>query len=213
MSFELQIAIATIGFFVILLFGFLFLASRWRKKAEHGQALIVTGGNKGIAVSFNYAWVIPILHKLEIMDISRKSFSIERKEKEGLICKDYLRVDIKMTFVVQIEPSFKSVKMVAQNFGVKRVNDVNTPRQLFEAKFAEAMKSIAKEFDLLDLHQQQKEFKKEVVLEIGALEDFFGYCLESVTIDYLNSTPIEFLDPNNILDAQALKKIKEQNKL
>ena len=39
--------------------------------------------------------------------------------------------------------------------------------------------------------------------------DLNGYVLEDVAIDYLEQTPIEKLDPNNILDSQGIRKITE----
>lgn len=209
MSFDTQILIFVIGSATIIGIIFLTMMQQWRKKNNQGQALIRTGG-QGIQVSFNYMWVIPILHKLEIMDISLKNFSIEKKGKEGLICKDCIRVDINVNFRVKVGYLAEDVKMVAQYIGVQRASSIETIRQLFEAKFTDALKTSAKDFDFEDLYQNREKFKIAVLRAIG--EELNGYILESMSIDYLEQTPLKFLDPNNILDAKGIKKIKAQNK-
>ena len=50
--------------------------------------------------------------------------------------------------------------------------------------------------------QECKSWKK-----IG--DDLHGFKIEDCAIDHLEQTAIEFLDPNNILDAEGIKKITE----
>lgn len=201
-----QIIIASVAFIVILLFGIIAAMSKWRKKAKQGQALIKTGGNK-IKVSFNAMWVIPVLHRLEIMDISLKSFTLERMGKEGLICKDNLRADIKVTFFIRVEHSEDAVKQVAKNIGAARASDKALLTQLFDAKFSEALKTVGKKSDFEKLYSERDQFKKDMLEAIG--EELNGYTLESAAIDYLEQTSLEHLDENNILDSQGIKKITE----
>jgi uncharacterized membrane protein YqiK len=47
-----------------------------------------------------------------------------------------------------------------------------------------------------------------VIESIG--RDLGGYVLDDAAIEYLEQTPIEALDPNNILDAVGIRKILER---
>ena len=66
-----------------------------------GQALVRTGLG-GVKASTQGMIVLPIVHRLEIMDISLKEVVIAREGPTGLICKDNLRADIKVTFYVRV---------------------------------------------------------------------------------------------------------------
>lgn len=191
---------------IVVLLGILFLISRFYKKAVQGQALVRTGVG-GTKVSFNGIIVIPVIHKLEIMDISLKTIEIARLQKDGLICKDNIRADIKVTFFVRVNELSDDVQKVAQTVGCKRAASREAIIQLFDAKFSEALKTVGKQFDFVDLYNKRDEFREEIVNVIGT--DLNGYVLDDAAIDYLEQTPIEFLNSANILDAEGIKKITE----
>ncbi|WP_349771690.1 SPFH domain-containing protein, partial [Escherichia coli] len=70
------------------------------KKVPQGKAIVRTGVG-GSQVAFNKGmYVIPVFHKMEIMDISIKKIDITRQQHDGLICKDNIRADIKVAFFV-----------------------------------------------------------------------------------------------------------------
>ena len=102
---------------VLLLFGFIAMIARFYKKTTQGQALVRTGFG-GIKVSFNGMMVVPVLHRLEVMDISLSTITIEREGKDGLVCKDNLRADIKVAFFVRVNELDEDVKKVAQAVGL-----------------------------------------------------------------------------------------------
>ncbi|MFW5878668.1 MAG: hypothetical protein ACOCVR_02515, partial [Myxococcota bacterium] len=64
-----------------------------------------------------------------------------------------------------------------------------------------------KRLDFEDLYQKRDDFKDAIVRVIG--QDLNGYLLEDAAIDFLEQTPVELLDPQNILDAQGIRKITE----
>ena len=78
---------------VVLVIGFIAMLSQWYKKASQGQALVRTGLG-GTKVSFNGIMNVPVLHKMEVMDIALKTILIERHGKDGLVCRDNMRADI-----------------------------------------------------------------------------------------------------------------------
>jgi uncharacterized membrane protein YqiK len=141
------------------------------------------------------------------MDISLKTVEIDRRGKEGLICKDNIRADIKVTFFVRVNKTREDVLKVAQSIGCVRASDQETLENLFEAKFSEALKTVGKSFDFEELYTKREEIKDKVVGTIG--RDLNGYMLEDCAIDFLEQTPVDMLDKDNILDAQGIRKITE----
>ncbi len=200
---EIQIVITIV--IVVFAFGILSLIIKWYRKAIHGKALVRTGSG-GTKVTFDKGFmVIPVLHRLEVMDITLKTVTIERLGVDGLICKDNMRADIKVTFFVRVNKNVDDVVEVALSVGCDRASEQSTLENLFDAKFSEALKTVGKQFDFVQLYQARKEFKDQIVQIIG--RDLNGYVLDDCAIDYLEQTALESLKKDNILDAEGIKKI------
>lgn len=199
--------IAAVLAVVVFFFGFLALIAKFYRKVEQGHAMIVNTMRAEPEVTFTGRLVIPVLHKVEEMDVSMKTIEIERMGKEGLICKDNMRADIKVKFFVRVNKTAEDVLRVAQAIGCARASNQDTLEDLFSAKFSEALKTVGKAMDFVDLYQSRDQFRDEIVRQIG--DDLSGYVLEDAAIDYLEQTPLDKLDPHNILDAQGIKKITE----
>lgn len=202
-----QIVIITVAGVVVALLIFLGMLASFYKKIPQGKAIVRTGVG-GTKVAFNKGmYVIPILHKMEIMDISLKKVQIERMEHDGLICKDNIRADIKVAFFVRVNKSVNDVINVAQSIGTSRASDISTLKDIFEAKFSEALKTVGKKFDFIELYEARREFRDEIIDVIGT--DLNGYVLDDCAIDYLEQTELKFLSPENILDSEGIKKITD----
>lgn len=199
---SLLVGAIIVGIFI----GILILFSRFFRKVTQGQA-IVRNGIGGTKVSFNGMIVIPVAHQAEYMDISVKRIEIERKANEGLICQDNLRADIKVAFFVRVNKTPDDVLRVAQSIGCARASAVETIRTLFDAKFSEALKTVGKRFDFVQLYNERDTFKSGILKVIGT--DLNGFTLDDCAIDFLEQTQLENLDPDNILDAEGIKKITE----
>jgi uncharacterized membrane protein YqiK len=183
------------------------MIAKFYRKVEQGKALIVNKMKAEPEVTFTGATVLPIIHKAEVMDISVKTIEIDRRAKDGLICRDNIRADIKVTFFVRVNKTVEDVIKVAQSIGCHRASDPGTLEALFSAKFSEGLKTVGKQLDFVDLYTKRHEFRDAIINLIG--RDLNGYILEDAAIDYLEQTPIVNLDPMNILDAQGIRKITE----
>ncbi|MCY0955242.1 flotillin family protein, partial [Streptomyces sp. H27-S2] len=141
------------------------------------------------------------------MDISVKTIEISRTGRDGLICKDNIRADIRISFFVRVNKTVEDVIKVAQAIGTQRASDKETLQELFNAKFSEALKTVGKQLDFTDLYTMRNELRDRIIHVIGT--DLNGYSLEDAAIDYLEQTPLSQLDAGNILDAQGIRKITE----
>lgn len=199
-----------IVFFVLLVLGAIATLIMFKKcyiVVGPDKAIVKSGISKLAVHTAEGTFVIPLFHRYEFMDLTLKSFEISRQGSEGLICKDNIRADIKVAFFIRVDSSKEEMKVVAQSIGAKRCSEMETLRELFDAKFSEALKTVGKQFDFVDLYDQRDRFKDEILKVIGT--DLNGYRLDDAAIDYLEQTPLNLLSPTNILDAEGIKKITE----
>ncbi|MFF0473823.1 flotillin family protein [Streptomyces sp. NPDC004284] len=191
---------------LLVVVALLLAAGRLFRKVEQGKALIVSRTRK-VDVTFTGQIVLPVLHKAEVMDISVKTFEISRMGRDGLICRDNIRADIRISFFVRVNKTVDDVIKVAQAIGTSRASHQETLEELFHAKFSEAVKTVGKQLDFTDLYTKREELRFRIIELIGI--DLNGYHLEDAAIDYVEQTPLSQLDPGNILDAQGIRKITE----
>ncbi len=206
MSEVAQIIVVSIVACIIIIMGILALFSRFYRKVDQGK-VIVRNGVGGPVVSFGGILVVPILHHAEIMDISVKRVEIAREGKDGLICKDNLRADIRVAFFVRVNQTKEDVLKVGQLIGCAKASDPGTLMEFFDAKFSEALKTVGKQFDFVQLYTEREKFKAEILQIIGT--DLNGYVLDDAAIDYLEQTDLGKLNSSNILDSEGIKKITE----
>lgn len=203
----MEIAASAILLLVVFGFGALVMVARLYRKVDQGKALIINKLGNEPTVTFTGGLVIPVIHRAEVMDISVKTIEVDRRGDDGLICKDNIRADIKVTFFVRVNKTSDDVLKVAQSIGCARASDPSTLEELFAAKFSEALKTVGKRLEFEELYTKRDEFRDDIIGVIG--KDLNGYVLEDAAIDYLEQTPLQRLDPNNILDAQGIRKITE----
>lgn len=200
------IGVVVLVAFVILL-GIMALFKAFYVKVEQGVALIKNDMGDRPKVFFTGAWILPVIHKKELMRISLITLDVDRRGKDGLICADNMRADITVAFYLRVNETPEDVLKVAKSLGADRASDKDAVHELFDAKFSEALKTVGKKIDFVNLFEDRQEFRDNIIRVIG--NDLNGYILEDVAIDYLEQTPRTSLDPHNILDAEGIRKITE----
>jgi len=196
-----------VGAVFAIIMAILAIIKAWYVKVPQGTALIVNGLGSIPRVSFTGAIVFPIIYKKELMKVSLITLDVDRRGNDGLICKDNMRADITVAFYLRVNETAEDVLKVAKSVGAERASDKDAVDSLFSAKFSEALKTVGKQIDFVQLFENRQEFREKIIEVIG--DDLNGYVLEDVAIDYLEQTPKASLDPTNILDAEGIKKITE----
>ncbi len=202
----MTILLGAAAILVLFLLAIGLFVTRLYRKVNQGQALIINRATT-TTVTFNGGVVLPVVHKAELMDIGVKVIEIEKMGNEGLICQDNIRADIRVSFYVRVNPTEEDVRKVAQLVGCASASDPVKLDELFSAKFAEALKTAGKQMEFVQLYEERERFRTSVIGVIG--DDLNGYMLDDVAIEFLEQTPIEQLDPNNVLDAEGIKKITD----
>ncbi len=196
------------GIAIAIIFAILLIIGKFYRKVEQGQALIINKMKNEPDVTTTGGIVYPVIHKMETMDISTKRMVLERRNSSGLICSDNIRADIAITFYIRVNENKDDILRVAKQVGCARASEPETLQELFEAKFSEALKTVGKQLEFEELFTQRDKFRDKIKEVIG--QDLSGYTLEDVAIDYLEQTKIENLDPQNILDAEGIRRITEK---
>ncbi|WP_192985795.1 flotillin family protein [Pseudomonas sp. EggHat1] len=195
------------GLVVLFIIALIALFKAFYIKVPQGTALIVNDMSSTPKVHFTGSLVYPVIHLKEFMKISLITLEVDRRAKDGLICRDNMRADITVAFYLRVNETQEDVLKVAKAIGVERASDRGAVNELFNAKFSEALKTVGKQFDFVQLFENRQDFRDRIVEVIG--NDLNGYVLEDVAIDYLEQTAKHSLDPSNILDAEGIRKITE----
>jgi uncharacterized membrane protein YqiK len=198
--------------FIIFLFAML---NQFLKKAAPGTALIKTGlGLSNAQISTSSSIVIPLLHRIEMIDLTVKIVRIVRKGADSLSCADGIRAEVEVDFYVKINSVDEDIRRVATTIGCERASNLQTMKELFEAKFADALKTAGSKLTFDQLYQNRHQFRDEVLVALGHTQGgdviLNGYRLDDVAIHYLEQLPLSKHDENNVLDAKGIKEIAQR---
>ncbi|TLM75774.1 flotillin family protein [Microbulbifer harenosus] len=158
-----------------------------------GQKVIMNGG----------ALVLPVLHEIIAVNMNTLRLAVSRKEQHALITKDRMRVDVLAEFYLRVKPDIDAIANAAQTLGIRTL-DPEALKDMIEGKFVDALRSVAAEMQMAELHEQRSQFVQKVQQVVS--EDLLknGLELESVSLTGLDQTSKEFFNQDNVFDAEGL---------
>lgn len=178
-------------------------------KSESRRAFVRTGFGGAKAVVGGGAFVIPLIHKIQWVDLGETKLVVLRKEKESVITKNLLRTDIEVEFYVRVKADKESVNQAAIALG-RRADNAELLRDFLEPKLLDTLQTVASEMTLEEIHQNRGQYCKRVNdLLVGELK-LKGLELTGVSLCSLDQTSIEYYDADNVFDAEGLLAIKEK---
>ncbi|MGW5840782.1 flotillin family protein [Methylorubrum extorquens] len=196
------------GIIVVALLGIGFVFSRLYRRTTRDTAFVRTGlGGRKVVVDGG-AVLLPVFHSIAMVNLNTLRLEVKRSGNESLITKDRLRADITVEFYVRVEPKEESIALAAQTLG-DRTNDAMLLRELIEAKFVDALRSVAAGMTLPDLQEKRAAFVKGVQEAVSGDLRHNGLELESASLTRLDQTSIEHFNPDNSFDAEGLARLKE----
>lgn len=205
---ELGVIIAPVVIIIVAGIAIMLIFSKLYRKATKEMSFVRTGWGGQKVIIDGGCLEFPVLHDIIPVNMQTLRLEVLRMEKEALITKDRMRVDVAAEFYVRVKPDKESVPIAAQTLGTRTL-DKDALKSLIEGKFIDALRSVAAEMEMEELHEQRSNFVQKVQ---GAVEEDLsknGLELESVSLTSLDQTNREHLDPNNAFDAQGLTKITE----
>ncbi|MBP7623309.1 MAG: flotillin family protein [Xanthomonadales bacterium] len=163
-----------------------------------GQKVILNGG----------ALVLPVIHEVIPVNMNTLKLDVHRAAEQALITRDRMRVDVTAEFFVRVQPIEESIANAAQTLGRKTI-EPEALKELVEGKFVDALRSVAAEMGMEELHEQRTLFVQKVQQAVS--EDLLknGLELEAVSLTGLDQTSKEYFNPDNTFDAEGLTKLTE----
>ena len=126
----------------------------------------------------------------------------------ALITHDNLRSDILAQFYIRVQADREHILNAARSLGENSVN-AESVESLVSEKLVSALRAIASQMDLFEIHTKRDEFAERVKEHVKSDLEANGLLLESVTISELDQTDPSELSDNNVFDAQGKRKITE----
>jgi flotillin len=185
--------------------------ARLYRRSEKDRAYVRTGFGGQKVVLDGGSLVLPVFHSIAFVNLQTLRLDVRRDNAEAMISKDRMRVDIGVEYYVRVKPDAQSIALAAQTLGA-RTNDAAMLRELVEAKFVDALRSVAATMSLADLQEQRAAFVKSVQNTVSSDLELNGLELESASLTKLDQTDTKYFNPNNAFDAEgltALTKITE----
>jgi flotillin len=199
--------LALVAFVVIVLLVVLFL-NRFYVKASRDNALIRTGlGGRKVLIDSG-ALALPILHRVERMNMRTLRLRIERTGAASLISEDRLRIDVSMEFHVRVDPTQDGIATAAQALGAKAFRE-DEMQTLLEGKLVDAMQAEVAVRTMDALHERRDIFVEAVAARLAGNLARSGLMLDSVSLTRLDQTPFNALDENNAFNAVGMRRLAE----
>jgi uncharacterized membrane protein YqiK len=99
--------------------------------------------------------------------------------------------------------------MAAQTLG-RRTMEPDGLKDLVEGKFVDALRSIAAEMTMEEMHEKRGEYVKRVRAAVADALTANGLELEGVSLTGLDQTNMEYFNPSNAFDAEGLTRLTEE---
>jgi len=153
--------------------------------------------------------VLPILHEVIPVNMNTLRLEVARGRDKALITKDRMRVDVISEFYVRVKADPQAVADAAQTLGTRTLAP-DSLKELLEGKFVDALRTVAAEMTMEELHEKRGEYVKRVRAAVAGDLLKNGLELEAASLTGLDQTAMEFFNPSNAFDAEGLTRLTEQ---
>jgi uncharacterized membrane protein YqiK len=185
------------------------IIARLYKRSTKEMAFVRTGLGGEKVILNGGAVVLPVFHEITLVNMRTLRLEVARKNDQALITGDRMRVDVQAEFYVRVKPEANSIAQAAQALGSRTLYP-DELKELIEGKFVDALRSVAAEMQMTELHEKRSDFVQKVQTVVA--EDLFknGLELETVSLTGLDQTSKEHFNPDNAFDAEGLLRLTEE---
>ena len=199
--------IAGIALLGLLTIGFVF--ARLYKRSTKELAFVRTGLGGQKVIMDGGAIVLPVFHERVLVNMNTLKLEVVRRERESLITKDRMRVDVTAAFFVRVKQTEEAVSTAAQTLGLRTMSP-DELKALVEDKFVDSLRATAATMTIQELQDKRRDFVQAVQNAVAEDLEKNGLELESVSLTSLDQTDKQFFNPNNAFDAEGLTRLIEQ---
>lgn len=197
------------GIIVIALIAVGMILARLYRRASKETSYVRTGFGGQKVIMNGGALVLPVLHEIIPVNMKTLRLAVHRANEQALITRDRMRVDVVAEFYVRAQPTADAIANAAQTLG-RRTMAPQELKELVEGKFVDALRSVAAEMTMEELHEKRVDFVQKVQQVVT--EDLLknGLELETVSLTGLDQTSIEHFNPQNAFDAEGLTRLTDE---
>src|SRR6187431_2957779 len=163
-----------------------------------GERVVINGG----------AFVLPFIHDYTPVNMNVLPMGVVRAKHDAVITRDRMRIDIEADFYVRVQATTEAVSIAASTLG-RRTMEPEQLHALLSGKFVSAIRSVASEMTMEQMHEQRGEYVARVKANAAEALAQNGLELESVAITDLDQTDLEYFNPSNRFDAEGLTRLME----
>jgi len=200
-------SIAGVALLGLLTIGIVF--ARLYKRSTKETAFVRTGLGGQKVIMDGGAIVLPVFHERVLVNMNTLKLEVMRRERESLITKDRMRVDVTAAFFVRVQQTSEAVSTAAQTLGTRTL-DPDALKTLVEDKFVDSLRATAATMTIQELQDKRRDFVQAVQNAVAEDLEKNGLELESVSLTSLDQTDKQFFNPNNAFDAEGLTRLTEQ---
>jgi uncharacterized membrane protein YqiK len=211
---NLTFILTIVGIVVVSLLVIFLIFAKLYKRATKETAFVRTGLGGEKVIKDGGAIVLPVVHETIPVNMNTLRIEVEKTQKDALITKDRMRVDVKADFYLRVAPSADGISMAAQTLGT-RTTRAEEVKKLMESKFVDVLRAVAAEMTMTEMHEQRADFVQKVQQSVANDLEKNGLELESVSLTGFDQTDLEFFNENNAFDAEGrarLAKIIEEKR-
>lgn len=194
---------------LLLLLTILAIIARLYRRSSKEVSFVRTGFGGQRVIMNGGTLVLPVLHEVIPVNMNTLRLEVGRYKEQALITRDRMRVDVQAEFYVRVKPTVESIANAAQTLGRRTMTPLQL-KELVEGKFVDALRAVAAEMAMEELHEKRVDFVQKVQAAVS--EDILknGLELESVSLTGLDQTSKEYFNPDNAFDAEGLTKLTEE---
>jgi uncharacterized membrane protein YqiK len=183
MNLNVQLALMLAGIILFLPLGMALVLSTFYKKVPQGKVWIRSGVG-GSQVSFGGIVFIPILHRLEQMDITAKKIELRHFGDKALRTKDGVYLDAQVGIVLRIEPTTESILYAAQTHGALNASNQAQIEKLFCDRFEEGLVASVRQFNWNEIDASLEPLKEEYFERI--CDGLLGFVIDDISFGHLS---------------------------
>jgi len=199
------VVVAIVAAIVVWLFHWLYLRSSkeraFVRTGMGGQKVVMNGGAFKVVMNSG-AFVLPIVHDVIPVNMNTLRLEVSRGRDKALITRDRMRVDVVSEFYVRVQAAAAAIASAAQTLG-QRTTQPEALKELLEGKFVDALRTVAAEMTMEELHEKRGEYIRRVRGTVAENLLQNGLELESASLTQLDQTAMEFFNPSNAFDAEG----------
>ena len=182
-SLPLTLLLTAGGLMLTMLLIYVLIIAFVYQKGKPGQAIIRTGMGD-MKVAFRGMFIVPLLHRKDVIDMTIKQIPISFSSRNPLIFQHGKKATFEAKAFIRVNMTAMDVQRVAMSISPEMTFSQDKLISLFQEKFLEGVRLVAQRRDLQACLESPEAFKQEILEVLG--EDFNGYVLDDLVFNELN---------------------------